>query len=46
MKKGGLKSVKLKNKKSLNDNNRKKACSRTAAFLVKQLNRLLVVLRS
>ena len=46
-KKGGLKSVKLKNKKSLNDNNRKKTCcSRTTAFWVKQLNRLLVVLRS
>ena len=50
LKKEGMKSVKLKNKKSLNDNNklkeRKKTCSRMATFWVKQLSRLLVVLRS
>ena len=45
-KKKVLKSVKLKNKRSLNDNNRKKTCSRTTTFWVKELNRLLVVLRS
>ena len=45
-KKKVLKSLKLKNKRSLNDNNRKKTCSRTAAFWVNELNRLLVVLRS
>ena len=48
--KEGMKSVKLKYKQSLNDNKRtegrKKTCSRRAAFWVKQLNKLLVVLRS
>ena len=50
LKKEGMEYVKLKYKQSLNDNKRtegrKKTCSRRAAFWVKQLNKLLVVLRS
>ena len=45
-----MKSVKLKHKQGLNDNKsfegREKACNETSAFWIKQLNKLLVVLRS
>ena len=45
----GMKSVKLKHKQGLNDNKsfkgRKKACNETVAFWIKQLSKLLVVLR-